>query len=301
VPPSADPLRFGLVGTGYWARVAHARALADEPGIKFAAVWGRNPAAASTLAASVGATAYEDFDAFLTSVDAVEFSVPPDVQSDLALRAARAGKHLLLEKPMALTTEASEALVAAVAEAGVASVVFFTARFQPDARTWLNQVTRAGGWAGGHASWLGSVYSESSPFNTPWRREKGALWDLGPHVISLLWPILGAVERVTAEVGRGDVTHLVLHHQSGATSTATLTLGAPEAADGFDLQVWGERGRSSVPALAADPSVALRVALGELVANARSARTSHACDVRFGSAVTRVLDQAQRAIDAQCR
>jgi len=292
------PLRLGLVGTGYWARVAHARALADSPGIQFAAVWGRNPAAAADLAASVGATAYEDFDAFLAAVDAVEFSVPPDVQSELALRAARGGKHLLLEKPLALSTEASEALVAAVAQAGVASVVFFTARFQPDVRTWLNEVTRAGGWAGGHAAWLASVYAESSPFNTPWRRQKGALWDLGPHVISLLWPILGAVERVTADAGRGDVTHLVLHHEGGATSTATVTLGAPEAADGFDLQVWGERGRSSVPPLADDPSVALRVALGELVANARSARTSHPCDVRFGNAVTRVLDQAQRAIDA---
>ena len=108
----------------------------------------------------------------------------------------------------------------------------------------------------------------------------------------------GAVERVTADAGRGDVTHLVLHHEGGATSTATVTLGAPEAADGFDLQVWGERGRSSVPPLADDPSVALRVALGELVANASSARTSHPCDVRFGNAVTRVLDQAQRAIDA---
>jgi predicted dehydrogenase len=300
-PQSAQPLRFGLVGTGYWARVAHARALADSPGVEFTAVWGRNQAAAADLATSFGATAYADIDALLDEVDAVEFSVPPDVQSALALRAARAGKHLLLEKPLALTTGASEALVAAVAEAGVASVVFFTARFQPDVRTWLNEVTSTGGWAGGHAAWLGSVYSESSPFNTPWRREKGALWDLGPHVISLLWPILGAVERVTADVGRGDVTHLVLHHEGGATSTVTLTLGAPDAADGFDLQIWGEHGRSFVPPLAGDPAVALRAALGELVATARSARTSHPCDVRFGNAVTGVLDQAQRAADAQRR
>jgi predicted dehydrogenase len=292
-------LRFGLVGTGFWARVAHARALADCPGVKFAAIWGRNPAAAATLAATFGVTAHTDFDAFLADVDAVAFSVPPDVQSELAVRAAHAGKHLLLEKPLALTAAASDALVAAVTEAGVASVVFFTLLFQPDARAWLTEVTSAAGWAGGHAAWLGSVYAESSPFNTPWRREKGALWDLGPHVISLLWAILGPVEAVTVDTGRGDLTHLVLHHRGGATSTATMTLGAPETADGFDLQIWGERGRASLPPLADDPAGALRVALGELAANARSGRTSHPCDVRFGDAVTRVLEQAQRAIDAR--
>jgi predicted dehydrogenase len=298
VLPSAPPLRFGLVGTGHWAQVAHARALADSPGIDFAAVWGRNPAAAAALAASSGATAHADFDAFLANVDAVAFSVPPDVQSELALRAARAGKHLLLEKPLALTTEASGALVAAIAEAGVASVVFFTLRFQPDARAWLAEVTSAGGWAGGHAAWLASVYAESSPFDTPWRRQKGALWDLGPHVLSLLWPVLGPVESATADTGRGDLTYLVLHHQGGATSTVTLTLGAPEPAEGFDLQLWGERGRASVPRLADDPTRALRVALSELTGNARSGRTRHPCDARFGDAVTRVLASAEHAIDA---
>jgi predicted dehydrogenase len=296
-PPAATSplrsLRFGLVGTGYWARVAHARALASTPGIEFAAVWGRDADATATLAASFGATGHSDFDAFLADVDAVAFSVPPDVQSVLAVRAARAGKHLLLEKPLALTAEASRELVAAVEAAAVASVVFFTSRFQAESRAWLAQVTATGGWTGGQAVWLGSVYAESSPFNTPWRREKGALWDLGPHVISLLWPILGPVETVTADVGRGDLTYLVLHHRGGATSSMTLTLGAPEAADGFDLQVWGERGRTSVPSLADDPTPALRVALTELADNARSGRTTHPCDVRFGDAVTQVLVHAQ--------
>jgi predicted dehydrogenase len=296
---ASRPLRFGLVGTGFWARIAHARALADTPGIDFMALWGRNQDAAATLAASFGVTSYQDFDTFLADVDAVAFAVPPDVQSALAVRAARAGKHLLLEKPVALSAEASAGLVAAVDAAGVSTVVFFIARFQPTARAWLDEVMSTGAWAGAQAVWLGSVYDESSPFNTPWRREKGALWDLGPHVVSLLWPIFGPVESVTTDVGRGDLTHLVLHHQGGATSTATLTLGAPELADGFDLMVWGEHGRTSMPQLADDPAVALRVALSELAGLARSGGRSHACDVRFGHAVTEVLDQAQRAADAR--
>ncbi len=157
----------------------------------------------------------------------------------------------------------------------------------------------AGGWHGGHVLWLGSVYSEASPFDTPWRRQKGGLWDLGPHAVSLLWAVLGPVTSVTADTGRGDLTHLVLHHEGGATSTVTLTLGAPEAADGFDLLIWGERGRASIPPLADDPVGALRVALSELAGNAASGRASHPCDASFGRAVTRVLTQAQHAIDAQ--
>jgi predicted dehydrogenase len=295
------PLTFGLVGTGHWARFAHAPALASAPEIKFGAVWGRNTEAAARMAAEFGVTAHVNFDLFLTEVDAVAFSVPPDVQSELAVIAARERKHMLLEKPVALTETAADAMVRAVDEAAVASVVFFTARFQPDARAWLADVVADGGWQGGRALWLGSSLAESSPFNSPWRRAKGALWDLGPHVLSLLWPILGPVETVTADAGRGDLAHLVLHHQGGATSTATVTQGAPEAADGFDLQVWGTRGRSAVPQLAADPLPALQAALTDLVATARSGDRRHPCDVRFGRDVTRVLAQAERHLDAARR
>jgi predicted dehydrogenase len=108
------PLRFGLVGTGHWARITHAPALASTDGIEFAAVWGRNREAAGALAAEYGATAFSDIDAFLSGVDAVAFSVPPDVQSALAERAASAGKHLLLEKPIATTEAAADALARAV-------------------------------------------------------------------------------------------------------------------------------------------------------------------------------------------
>ena len=130
-------MRFGLAGTGYWARTAHAPALAAADDVEFTAVWGRNPQAAAGLAASYQAAAYDDIAGFLAAVDAVSFAVPPDVQAPLATRAAQAGKHLLLEKPIALSQEAADALVDAVGQAGVASVVFFTQRFQPDVRAWL--------------------------------------------------------------------------------------------------------------------------------------------------------------------
>jgi predicted dehydrogenase len=60
-----QPLRFGLVGTGYWAQVTHAPALASTEGIEFAAVGGRNPDAARSLAATYQATAHSDMNAGL--------------------------------------------------------------------------------------------------------------------------------------------------------------------------------------------------------------------------------------------
>ena len=82
-------MRFGLVGTGYWAKTTHAPALASTPGAELVAVWGRDQAAAAALAAEHGAIAHADFGTFLDSVDAVAFSVPPHVQAPLAVRAAK--------------------------------------------------------------------------------------------------------------------------------------------------------------------------------------------------------------------
>ena len=107
-------MRIGLVGTGYWATCTHAPALATTPGATLTAVWGRNAAAASALAARFGAIPCDDFGEFLGHVDAVAFAVPPDVQAPLAIRAAEAGKHLLLEKPVALGVEDADAVVTAV-------------------------------------------------------------------------------------------------------------------------------------------------------------------------------------------
>jgi predicted dehydrogenase len=289
-------VRVGLVGTGYWARITHAAALSTAEGIEFAAVWGRNPAAAATLASSYGVSACADFDEFLAGVDAVDFSVPPNVQAELAVRAARAGKHLLLEKPIALELSAADALVAAAEAAGVATVVFFTARFQPQVRAWLAELAAGGPPAAGSVVWFGTSLRESSPFNTPWRRDKGALWDLGPHAISLLSASLGPVTAVTADAGPWGMTYLVLHHGSGASSAVTVTQHADEATHRYEVAVWGAGGRSAAPDWTHEPEAMLRIALGELAVTAAAGRTSHDCDVRFGREVVRILADAERQI-----
>ena len=290
-------MRFGLVGTGYWARVAHAPTLASTDGVTFTAVWGRSRAAAEALAAEHDVTAYDDIDDFLAAVDAVAFSVPPDVQAAIATKAAAAGKHLLLEKPVALSVAAADALVAAVEESGVSSVVFFTARFEPEVRAWIAEVKAQDGWLGASAVLLASARRGSSPFNTPWRQEKGALWDVGPHVISMLWACLGPIGAVTAVAGPEDVTHLILRHGT-VTSTATVTLSAPEQAAGASLCLWGEPGRSCMPSTKDDTVTTLRTALSELTRNAEADNPVHPCDVRFGRDIVRILEEAQQQLDA---
>jgi predicted dehydrogenase len=299
-------MRFGLVGTGYWAQITHAPALADTPGAELAAVWGRRQAAAATLAAEHGATGHTDFDAFLDGVDAVAFAVPPHIQAPLAIRAAQAGKHLLLEKPVALSVDDADKLVAAVEEARVASVAFFTWRFNTEIRAWLTDEQARGGWdgegwSGGAAIWLGTSLQAGNPFNTPWRREKGALWDLGPHLVGMLWASLGPVTEVTAVAGKADMAHLILRHESGATSTVTTTQSAPEPAAGVTVFVWGEAGRSIMPADLVDSVAALRTATTELIAGARAGRVAHPCDVRFGRDITRVLAEAEAQLSGQRR
>jgi len=101
VPPAPSPapaLRVGVVGAGPWALLVHAPMFAVHPRTQLTAVWGRRLAAAEEVAAPLGAVAFDSFAPFLDAVDAISFAVPPDVQADLAVAAARAGKALLLEK-----------------------------------------------------------------------------------------------------------------------------------------------------------------------------------------------------------
>ncbi|MGP4010489.1 Gfo/Idh/MocA family protein [Streptomyces sp. 4N124] len=286
-------MRIGLLGTGPWAQMAHAPALSEHPDLDFAGVWGRRPEAAKELAERHGTRAYDDVDALLADVDAVAVALPPDVQAGLAARAARAGCHLLLDKPLALTVEEGRAVVEAAREAGVASVVFFTTRFQTRTEAWITEQAERGGWFTARAQWLGSVFTDDSPFATPWRREKGALWDVGPHALSVLLPVLGDVRRVAAVApGPGDTAYLVLGHAGGASSTLTLSLTAPPAAGGAEVELRGEAGVTLLPEGAEGAVAALMRAADALRTAARTGQP-HACDAGFALRVTEILAAAE--------
>ncbi|MET9933236.1 MULTISPECIES: Gfo/Idh/MocA family oxidoreductase [unclassified Streptomyces] len=287
--------RIGLLGTGPWAGHTHAPALAGHPGVEFSGVWGRRPEAAEALAAASGTRAYEDVDALFAASDAVALALPPDVQAPLAVRAAAAGCHVLLDKPVATTVAGAREVADAVAAAGVASVVFCTLRFAEPTASWIEEQAAADGWFLGEAHWLGSLYGSGSTSEyaaSPWRREKGGLWDVGPHVLSVYLPVLGDVTAITAAPGPQDTHHLVLRHASGASSTATLTLGAPPEAAEAALTLFGTKGRAEMPGW--DGAVdAFGAAVDALVTSARTG-TPHPCDARFGLRLTEILTEAER-------
>ncbi|MET9444580.1 Gfo/Idh/MocA family oxidoreductase [Streptomyces sp. NPDC006610] len=283
-------MRIGLLGTGPWAGMVHAPALSGHDELELTGVWGRRPEAARELAERHGTRAYEDVDALLADVDAVAVALPPAIQAELAVRAARAGCHLLLDKPVAVSVEAGRAVVEAVEEAQVASVVFFTTRFQPEPDAWIAEQTERGGWFVARAQWLGAVFTSDSPFAaSPWRREKGGLWDVGPHALSVLLPVLGDVTRVAAAArGAEGTVHAVLEHAGGATGTLVLSLNAPPAAAGALVELRGESGVTYLPEAADPPVTAFGRAADALLAAARTGR-AHACDAAFGLRVTEVL------------
>ncbi|GGR24086.1 Gfo/Idh/MocA family protein [Streptomyces griseomycini] len=288
-------MRIGLLGTGPWARVAHAPALSGHRDLDFAGVWGRRPEAAGELADLYGTRAYDDVDALFADVDAVAVALPPDVQAELAVRAARAGCHLLLDKPLAPTVPQGRAVVEAAEEAQVASVVFLTTRFQPEPEAWIAEQAALGGWFTGRAQWLGAVFTDDgNPFAaSPWRREKGALWDVGPHALSVLLPVLGDVRRVTAAAyGPGDTVHLVLDHVSGASSTLALSLTAPPAAAGAAVELRGASGVTLLPE-ASEGAVPALARAADALLGAADTGTPHSCDAAFALRITDVLATAE--------
>ncbi|MFB6933922.1 Gfo/Idh/MocA family protein [Streptomyces chartreusis] len=292
-------MRIGLLGTGPWAQMAHAPALSGHPELDFVGVWGRRTAPTKELAGTYGVRAYDEVDTLLADVDAVAVALPPAIQADLAARAARAGCHLLLDKPLAPTVEQGRTVVEAAAEAGVASVVFFTTRFQPETAAWITEQAGADGWFTGRAQWLGAVFSgDDSPFaDSPWRREKGALWDVGPHALSVLLPVLGDARGVTAAAhGPGDTVHLVLDHVSGASSTLALSLTAPPAASGAAVELRGTAGVTLLPESTETAVSALTRAADALLTAARTGQP-HPCDAAFGLRVTEILAEAETLLD----
>lgn len=288
-------MRIGLLGTGPWALLAYAPALRGHPEVDFTGVWGRRPEAAGALADRFGTRAYADVDALVADSDAIAIALPPAVQAPLAVRAARAGRHLLLDKPLAIDVPAAREVADAVKETGVASAVFFTSRFTDEPRAWIAEQARKGGWFTAHAAWIGAI--DGGPFaNSPWRHEKGALWDVGPHALSVLLPVLGDVREVTAATtGPGDTVHLVLRHEPGASSTVTLTLTAPGPASGATVELRGTHGVTAMPSSEDTSVTALQRMIDTLIDAARTGR-SHDCDAAFGLRVTEILDQVARRL-----
>jgi predicted dehydrogenase len=295
---TVDAVAVGLVGAGPWAGVLHAPMLAAGPETRLAGVWARRPEAASALAETHGARAVGSLEELWDVCEAVAFAVPPDVQAELATRAARAGKHLLLDKPLALTVEAAMGLAETASEAGVVSLLVLTTRYGPRGRRFLAEAERFEAVGAQCASLSGALLGHG-PFATPWRRRHGALLDVGPHVLDLLEAALGPIQEVS---GRGDPlrwTSLTCRHAGGAVSAASMSISLPLPESVWECVLYGPSGSlafrrpsQSATAELADAAATIRKEFAEAVRTG----LSPPLDVHRGLRLQRLIDSATRSL-----
>ncbi|WP_431795231.1 Gfo/Idh/MocA family protein [Microbacterium enclense] len=215
---------MGVAGTGAWAKLAHVPGLAAHPGVELRGVWGRNPQSAAELASEYNTDAYSDLERFIDSVDAVAVAVPPNVQREVAVIAARRGRHLVLEKPLAETVREAEDIATAVETSGVAAVMCLPRFFDPEHRRWLDDA-RIAEPVRMSVSWRSGALLEGSAFAGGWRDGSGQLVDVGPHIVSQLEYVLGPI--VSARTVDQDGLLVQFTHDEGRQSEALIDLRDP--------------------------------------------------------------------------
>jgi hypothetical protein len=181
----------------------------------------------------------------------------------------------------------------------VASVVFFTGRFTPAVGGFI---ARALGreWHGGRARLVTPSLRPGSPYaGSQWRHEYGGLWDVGPHALAHLLPVLGPVRDVAAMAGPHATTQVLCSHESGAVSHLELSIDAPVGTGVTTTELYGPDGTVPYPPYDVSGPVAFGRAIDELLATVAAGRTDHPCDVRFARDVVAVL--AAAAADAAAR
>ena len=213
---------IGIIGAGFFGEV-HARAITAVPGLRVAAVCREDVEAARAFANRHGGMAYGSFEALLVdaAVTAVVIATPHHLHAQMAIAAARAGKHILLEKPMAPTLSECDAINAAVAQAGVQLMVGHVMHFALPCR--IAREIQAKGDLGRPVlgtSWMIKLWMEAN--RRPWHLSHatggGMLMTAGIHALDrLVWLMGGTVESVSALIG-------TCFHEQEADDSALMLL-----------------------------------------------------------------------------
>jgi predicted dehydrogenase len=204
---SEQTIGFAIIGCGMIAR-CHARALADVPGTRVAALASRRLENAQKLAAEAGldCDCYTDLAAALArpEVQAVIITTPSGAHLEPAVAAAAAGKHVVIEKPLEITTERCDRIIDACRRHGVQLAVIFPSRFG-DANRTLKAAVDAGRFGRltlGETTckwWRSQAYYDEGG----WKGTKaldggGALMNQAIHNVDLLVWLMGPVTHVSA-------------------------------------------------------------------------------------------------------
>ena len=211
----------------------HADAIATLPDARLVAVTDVAAGAATAFAAARGCAAEPDLDALLArdDVEVVCVCVPSGLHAEVGVRAAKAGKHLVVEKPIDVTLAAADRLIEAARTAGVALTVISQHRFDPG----LIELQRLLGDGAlgrlvlGEAStkWYRTqAYYDSADWRGTRAMDGGALMNQGVHYVDLLRWCMGPVAEVTAvcatqahQIEAEDTALAILRFTSGAVGT----------------------------------------------------------------------------------
>lgn len=227
--PSA--IGMGLLGFGAIG-AEHSRAIQQTNGLRMVAVCETNHdrlTAAGTAAPE--ARLLDNAEALLAdaAVDCIIVSTPPDSHARWAKAALAAGKHVVLEKPMALTTEECDQVIDMADAMSLTAVVYQNRRFDPDFRI-LAQLVDAGriGEVFHLEAFIGSYAHPCNYWHSDATVSGGALFDWGSHVIDQILQLMpGEVESVTAinhkrmwhDVTNADHSRMTLAFDGGREAT----------------------------------------------------------------------------------
>ena len=243
--PGPSTLGVAVLGCGSIGPL-HAEALAGIGGARLVAVADMRLERAHTLGGRYGVPAYESLDELLAlpEVDLVNICTPSGTHGRLGARAAQAGKHVLLEKPVDVDLEAADAAIAASAAAGVVLSVVSQHRFDAGVVA-LKEALGLGDLgrvvlAEGRAWWYRTQgYYDSDGWRGTAALDGGALLNQGVHLVDLMLYLLGPVSSVFArgktvahKMECEDLMVVSLEFESGVLGSLCVTTasypGVPE-------------------------------------------------------------------------
>jgi predicted dehydrogenase len=220
-------LGFGIIGCGMIAHF-HARAIGDVPGAKLRAVYTSNPKNGESVASAAGhpVDIHTDLKDLLARPDiqAVCICTPSGAHLEPALAAAKAGKHIVVEKPLEITLKRCDQLIAACNAAKVMLCTIFPSRFG-DANQELKKAVDAGRFGRltlGETTvkwWRPQEYYDGGGWRGTWKLDGGgALMNQAIHNVDLLASLMGPVTEIAA------FTSLLAHERIEVEDTAVATL-----------------------------------------------------------------------------
>jgi predicted dehydrogenase len=200
-------MRVGIVGAGTMANV-HAAGW-KSAGAELVGIMSKNQASALGMGQKYQARVFDTYQELLKNVDIIDICTPTDFHKEMVLQAAQAGKHSVCEKPIALTIQDGEEMIAACNQAGVRLFIAMVVRFFPQYR--LAQQTVASGQLGNlgvmRFKRIGYQPLGDEVWFTDEARSGGMVLDLMIHDFDVARWLGGSVKRVFAKSIRSKMPH----------------------------------------------------------------------------------------------